>query len=285
MVSPSPTPSPTPTPSAVPVVIFANPATQEYASVGVSTPDAGGYTPVTQDARLVNISLASADQARIRYTAAGVYEIQLPGANFDKIVHYKGLVNPSPDNTFFQPASVRQNYATFGISSSRKSGYTYSELGSWTTEEPGRVGFVAFGTPTPASNIPTIGNATFNGVASGFIDTTSFDNLYGGYYFDSISGQITLNVDFASSALFGNLALNSDKHGNLGIYSLAPMNLASGTNAFSGSFNSTNPGFNEFRGVFTGSSAQEAIGAWALPVLVQGTLQQTMGAWIARRGN
>jgi hypothetical protein len=240
---------------------------------------------VPQGARLTDVSLAPADQATIRYTSAGNYEIRLPGADFDQLIHYKGLVDPTSDNTFFQPASAPQNYATFGISRSRDAGYSYSELGLWTTDEPGQVGFVAFGSPTPAAGVPKTGSATFTGVASGMIDTTSFDNLSGEYYFDPISGQIVLNVDFGSGSLSGSLALASDKHGSLGTHSLLPIALASGTGAFSGTFNSSHPGFNEFRGLFTGPSAQEAIGAWALPVMVQGTLHQTMGAWIARQGN
>ena len=117
------TPSPAasnPSAASAAVTIFSSPSPQEYASVGVSTTDAGdGYEPVSQDARLRNVLFGAADQPRIRYAPGGSYELQLPGMGYDLLVHYKGLANPSSENNFFQPASAQQNYATFIISRSR----------------------------------------------------------------------------------------------------------------------------------------------------------------------
>lgn len=281
---PSPSPSPTPTPR---VAIFANPLPQEYAVAGASTTSAGdGYTPVAQDARLTEVTLAEPDQPRIRYNASGNYEVQLPGADFDRLVHYKGLANPTADNNFFQPKGEPQNYATLIISGSRHDGFSYSEMASW-TKLPDHFGFMAFGVPTPISAIPTSGQATYLGPAHGMTDVTGYDNLYGGFYFTAVAGEVTLNVDFGRSTLDGSLSLNiNDGIGaEIGIFAMSPISLSSGVNGFAGTFVSTQPGFNEFRGLFTGPSAQEAIGSWAVPMTIDGQRHQAIGAWIAKQGN
>ncbi|KUO54694.1 MAG: hypothetical protein APF82_08705 [Sphingomonadales bacterium BRH_c42] len=273
----------------MPVTIFASPTPQEFASVGVSTTSAGdGYTPVDKDAKLADASFDPSLQPKIRYNAAGYYELQLPGAPYDRLVHYKGLVDPTPDNNFFQTASAPQNYATFITRRSTDLGFSYSELASWTDASTGRTGNVAFGTPTPVPAIPVSGTATYRGVTSGQVDVTYFDQLYGGYYFGGIGGYTTLNVDFAHSLLTGTLELYVPDGMNprpVGTYTTLPIALASGANSFSGQFDTSQTGFNQFNGLFTGPSAQEAIGSWALPLMIDGQLHQAIGAWIAKREN
>jgi hypothetical protein len=51
----------------------------------------------------------------------------------------------------------------------------------------------------------------------------------------------------------------------------------------SGRFDTSQAGINQFSGRFTGPSAQEAIGAWALPLTIDGTPRQAIGAWLAKR--
>lgn len=281
-------PLPPPPPSAAPAPqIFASPVPQEYAVVGASTTSAGdGYADISQDARLIQVSLAPADQPRIRYTSGGYYEVQLPGSTFDRLIHYKGLADPTADNNFFQPQSAAQNGATLIVNGSARSDFSHSELASWTMS-PNLSGFMAFGTPTPASAVPTTGRATYSGPVLGMVDVTRFDGLYGGYYFSGVTGDVTLNVDFGSSTLDGalTLVLNEGIGANIGTFALSPVSLSSGSNGFAGSFVSAQPGFNEFRGLFTGPGAQEAIGSWAIPVMWEGQPHQVIGAWIARRGN
>jgi hypothetical protein len=283
--APTPTPTPTPTTAAPAVKIFENPTPQEYAVVGASTTSAGdGYTPVAQDARLTQVSLENADQPRIRYNAGGYYEVQLPGSSFDRLIHYKGLADPTADSNFFQPQGAPQNLATLIVARSRLDGYNYSELASW-TESPDKAGFMAFGVPTPPSAVPTTGQASFIGSAIGMVDVTEFDNLYGGYYFTGIGGEVRLNVDFASSTLDGLFSLRSGDGTAVGDFAITPTSLGSGTNGFQSSFATTQSGYNDFRGLFTGPNAQEAIGSWAVPVTISGQSHQAIGAWIARRGN
>lgn len=285
--APSPTPSPAPTYPAV--TIFANPAPQEYTTVGVSTTSAGdGYQPIAEDARLTDLSLAPADQPKIRYNSAGYYEVQLPGTNYDRLIHYKGLVNPTPDNNFFQTASAPQNHATFITRRSAELGFSHAELASWTDTTTGRMGYVAFGTPAPVSAIPVSGTATYRGVASGQVDITYIDNLYGGHFFGGIDGYTTLNVDFGGGVLTGSLELyvpDGMSPRLVGTHTTSPIALASGANSFSGQFDTSQAGFNRFDGLFAGPSAQEAIGSWALPLIIDGQPHQAMGAWIAKREN
>src|SRR5262249_55475643 len=93
--------------NAPPVTIFAHPRPQEYVSVGAVTTDAGGgYGPISKDARIHSIFFDAASQPKIRYNAASYYELQIPGMAYDRLIHYKALSNPSPDNNFFQPSGV-----------------------------------------------------------------------------------------------------------------------------------------------------------------------------------
>ncbi|MBA4163814.1 MAG: hypothetical protein C0510_04145 [Erythrobacter sp.] len=273
----------------MPVTIFASPTPQEYASIGVSTTSAGdGFSPVEKDAKLSDASFDPILQPKIRYNAAGYYEVQLPGAMYDQLIHYKGLVDPAPNNNFFQTASAPQNHATFIIRRATDLGFSYSELAGWSDASTGRTGYVAFGSPTPVTAMPVLGTATYRGVTSGQVDITYFDNLYGGYYFGGIDGYATLSVDFARSLLTGTLELYVPDGMNprpVGTYSTLPILLASGANSFAGQFDTNLAGFNQFNGLFTGPLAQEAIGSWALPLMIDGQLHQAIGAWIARRGD
>ncbi|WP_340588971.1 hypothetical protein [Erythrobacter alti] len=284
---PTPTPAPTPAPPNVPVTIFANPSPQQYAGIGVSTTNAGdGYSAIEQNTRLIDVSIEPTRQPSIRYNAAGYYEVRLPGAAYDRLIHYKGLLDPTRDNNFFQTASASQNHATFITRRSADLGFQYSELASWSDANSGLTGYLAFGSPTPTSSIPVTGSATYRGVTSGQVDITYFDNLYGGYYFGGIDGYSTLNVDFARSLLTGSLELyvpDGMQSRLVGNFTTSPMTLTSGTNSFSGQFITGLTGFNHFNGLFTGPAAQEAIGSWALPLMINGQSHQAIGAWIARR--
>jgi hypothetical protein len=269
-----------------PVFIFANPSPQTYAMVGSSATGIGGYAPVAPDARLTNISLDAANQPQLRYVASTGYELQLPGGIFDVLGHYKGLSNPTSENTFFQPLGALQNEATFIVSRSRLDGYAFSERASWSSETaPGSIGFVAFGSPTPAATTPTSGSASFQGQVFGIVDITYFDGLYGGTYFTPVSGTVTLAVDFATRAIEGTLEID-DPRGTTSSISvpLTATTFLPGDDTFSGLFETSQSGFNEFRVKLMGPEASELIGSWAVPILIDGNPHQLMGAWIAARG-
>lgn len=283
--TPPPTPTPTPTSSAA-VRIFPSPVPGEYVSVGVSS----ASSLEDGDDRLTNISSADANQVHIRYNAAGYYEIELPGGAWDRLVHYKGLVNPTTENNYFQPASVAQNRGFLTISNSRDKGYLHSEMGAWGTDlvAAAPFGYVAFGTPTPASSIPITGSASYAGVISGTADIMFPDNLYGGSYPAGVEGNIALNFNFGAGTLGGsmNVIINEGMgYTDLGSFAFADTVYSAGSPTYSGRFASQLAGSNYFLGRFTGPNAQETIGAWALPFLypADGKVHQAIGAFIAKQ--
>jgi hypothetical protein len=295
--TPTPPPAP-PSPPPVAIKIFATPTEGEYASVGASIAGPGGNldTYATADVRFGPISTSSVDQAHIRYTSGGLYEVKLAGADWDRLVPYGGISNSDPEtNNYFQPQGVPTNYGYLITRSSRTIGYTFSELGAWGSEAQGRWGYVAFGLPTPAGAVPTSGSATFKGVVSGSTDVLLADNLYGGYYPLSTDGFVTLNFNFGSGSLGGQMDLflpDGMSPTPLGSFTFRETVFSVGSRSYSGSFETTVAGQNFFLGQFTGPNAQETIGAWALPFVFNqngefisgdGQVHQAFGAWIAKR--
>jgi hypothetical protein len=302
-VASTPTPPPSPPPPSPPagpppVKIFANPTPVEYASVGASVSGPGGNldTYSSASATLGPVSASDADQPHIRFSAGGYYEIEMPGTAWDRLVHYKGLVNPSTDNNYFQPASVAQNQA-YLITASLISGYTYSELGGWGSSAASRWGYVAFGTPTPNGAVPVTGSASYAGTVIGSTDIMVADNLYGGYFPLNVDGTVELNFNFGAGTLGGSMALSLPDGMNpmeIGTWAFRDTVYSAGSTTYSGSFDTNALGQNFFLGRFTGPSAEETIGAWALPfvfdrggesVTPDGQTHQAFGAWIAKRGN
>ena len=130
------TPTPPPT-SAAAVKIFTTPTVGEDVTVGVASND----DLIASDDRLMSISTADAGQVDVRYNAAGYYEVELPGSDWDRLVHYKGLSNPTDQNNYFQPQGVAQNLGYLAISKARDFGYKYSEIGPGQSQPERRKGF------------------------------------------------------------------------------------------------------------------------------------------------
>jgi hypothetical protein len=280
------------------VTIFPNPAPGTYASVGASIAASGGNldTYSSADARFGTVSSADADQAHIRYSNKGYYEIQMPAQAWDQLVHYKGLSNPTADNNYFQPSGVAMNAGYLITSSSAKwDDYIYSEMGFWASSAAGRTGAVAFGIPTPSGAVPTTGSATFTGKAAGTADIMQPDNLYGGYAPLAVDGTVTLNFNFGTGSLAGGMELygpDGMSPFKIGSFAFKETVYSAGSTTYSGKFATAAAGDNFFLGRFTGPNGQETIGAWALPfvftsggefVPADGKTHQAFGAWIAKQ--
>lgn len=249
--------------------------------------------------RFGTVSTADADEAHIRYTSGGTYEVQLAGANWDQLIPYKGLANPDPaTNNYFQPASVPMNYGYVVTRNSRDNGYLYSEVAAWGSKAEGRWGYTAFGVPTAAGSVPVSGSAAFNGVVSGSTDIMAHDFLLGGYYPISTDGYVTLDFDFGAGTLDGSMQLFLPIGGmnpvELGKFDFKNTVFSAGSTAYSGTFDTPVAGQNFFLGRFTGPAAEETVGAWAIPFVfdngdanfpADGQTHQAFGAWIAKRGN
>jgi len=280
----------TPTPASIgaPVTIFLNPSPAEYASVGASISGPGGNldTYASQDTRFGAISSVSADQPLVRYVAGGYYEVKMPGADWDRLITYKGFVPQDPaNNNYFQPASVAQNYGYLVTEQSRKSGYSYSELAGWGSSAASRWGYVAFGAATPGGGVPVTGSASYNGTITGSADVMTADTFYGGYVTSPVTGTVNLTFDFGAGTLAGSMSAFMSG-ASLGSFAFKDTVFAAGSTVYSGKFDTTVAGQNFFLGRFTGPHAEETIGAWALPFVFTGDGQnhQAFGAWIAKRG-
>jgi hypothetical protein len=278
----TPTPTPTPTPAAASITIFANPTIGEYASVGASISGHGGNLDTYGSAndRFGTVSSSDPQQPHIRYNAAGYYEIEMPAAQWDRLVPYGGILNPDPStNNYFQPQSIAMNLGYLVTNNSRNSGYSYSELGGWGSASAARWGYTAFGEPTPAGGVPVTGTATFNGTVSGNADIMQANNLYGGFDPIYLAGTATLNFDFAKGSLGGSMNLSL-----IGVFNLTQTVFSAGSTTYSGKFDTSAAGDNFFLGRFTGPHAEETIGTWALPFVYSGDGQthQAFGAWIAK---
>lgn len=296
---PPPPPSPPPPPpQSSSVTVFPDPVVGEFAVVGTSIAGKGGNLDTYASAgdRFGKVSRADADQPDIRYTESGFYEIRMPGGDWSRLVHYGGLVDPTADNNYFQPADVATNHGYLVIANAAKwNGYSYSEIGSWGSEAAGRYGSIAFGVPTAAGNVPVSGSATFEGLVKGSADIMQADLLYGGFVPLPVDGTVTLSFDFAAGTLSGAMKLYGPDGMNpfeIGTFSFRETVYSVGSASYSGKFETGAVGDNFFLGRFTGPNAEETIGAWALPFIFtrggefvppDGQPHQAFGAWIARR--
>lgn len=296
--TPPPPKQPTPPPPAAQAVtIFPNPQPGEYAVVGASIAASGGNldTYASADDRFGPVSSAAANQPRIRYDD-GQYEIRMPGSDWDRLVHYGGLANPTTENNYFQPSRVETNAAYLVIANAAKwDDYRYSEMGSWGSVAAGRYGAIAFGIATPVGHVPTSGSATFDGKVSGVADILQYDGLYGGYAPLPVGGSVRLDFDFAAGTLDGLMKLYGPDGMNpflIGEFAFTDTVFSVGSTTYSGQFETAAAGDNFFLGRFTGPNAEETIGAWALPFKftsggeftpADNQVHQAYGAWIARR--
>ena len=280
-----PPPPPPPPPPQAAVAIFAQPVVGEFASVGASA-NASDITNL--NAPLGTISTADADQLHIRFTNAGQYEIELPGQEWDQLIPYgqgtEGTVITDSDNDVL-----------LVLSGSKDKGYKYSELASYRTGGPDTIGALAFGTLTHAGAVPTTGSATYNGIVMGKSDVIASDS-FDGPNRAIVTGSVKLDFNFAAGSLAGAMTVGLDDMAGdplaLGTFDFKNTVFSAGSTSYSGKFDSSTAGQNFFLGQFTGPNAEETIGAWALPFVLDtgnSTIEadhqphQLFGAWIAKK--
>ena len=273
---------PNPTPTPVAVTIFANPTPGVYASLGSSSTN--DFSDVDDDSRLTDVSLESDVQPLLRYTASGNYEIQLPGAAFDLLVPYESSGSSTANNNLFQPSTAPRSTEMLSTELSRVDGYRYSELGGWRDSGAiSRMGILAFGSPTPTAAIPASGSATYRGRVNGTADLVYIDGLGGGSFFAGTPGTITLTVDFAARTVTGTLEVSVDYEPITYRAPFSANTFQADADTWSGLFETSESGFNEFKVRLTGPAANELIGSWSIPIVIDGEPHQLMGAWIAVR--
>ena len=284
---PSPPPPPPP-PQAEAVTIFSNPTAQDYASVGVWG-NIGDLSSAPYNVDLTSVTSAESSQPKIRYTSGGYYELQLPGDGYDRLIHNRSIVNPTSDNTVFELQSTVKR--SFTITASRTRGYSYSEMAKWSRPDLDfgqtiDLGFLAFGTPTPVGAVPVTGSASFAGQILGATDLPS-GACDCSVYPVEVEGTVALNFNFGAGTLGGSMSMALSSGWGavpLGDYNFVQTVYSPGGTTYSGRFDTNLSGDNFFLGRFTGPSAEETIGAWAVPFTFQNGTHQAIGAWIAKRG-
>ena len=279
-----PAPPPPPPPPPPEVVIFPDPQLGEFATVGASV----AITSFTdQTLPLGPISTADADQPHIRFTTDGNYEIELGNDHWERLTVYGSA---DERNTL---DNGNDSMGTFlNISGSRDQGYRYSEVASYGSTDINKIGAIAFGMPTPAGGVPISGSATYSGTVMGQSDVLKSDPLDGPYRVAAF-GTVGLNFNFAGGTLAGamTLALDNSDPLQLGSFNFKDTVFGAGSTNYSGKFDTTVAGGNFFLGRFTGPNAEETIGAWALPFMLDSgnasiqadhRAHQAFGAWIAK---
>jgi hypothetical protein len=247
----------------------------------------------SSNARFGALSTADADQVHIRYLSNGNYEMELPGRGWDILVPIKGTSPPSDFQ--YQPSSSAQNAAGLFTGPARWSGYKYSEYAYWYSRDIGRQGWVAFGSPTAAADVPRTGSATYDGVVHGSADIMSTDPLSAPFYYPTqIDGSVSLAFDFGAGKLAGSMTLaipDGMQPATLGTFAFRDTAFSTGSQTYSGSFAATETGPNFFSGRFTGPRAEETIGTFALPFRFSASTQSfpadnqvhtAVGAWVAK---
>lgn len=290
---PAPPASPTPTPTSSPisqVTIFPAPTPGTYASVGTSMPL---KDETTSAARFGALSTADTDQVHIRYLSNGTYEIEVPGRGWDTLTSIKGTTPPSDFQ--YQPASAAQNAAGLFTGPARSSSYKYSEHAFWYSRETGRQGWVAFGSPTAAANIPSTGSATYAGMVRGSADIMTTDPLSAPFYYPSqVDGTVSLSFNFGAGTLAGSMSLSladGMQPAPIGTFAFKNTVYSVGSETYSGSFAAGETGSNFFTGRFTGPGAEETIGTFAVPfrftagqtIQPDNLVHTAVGAWVAKR--
>ena len=163
-------------------------------------------------------------------------------------------------------------------------GYSYVAVGSWAARSTGTSplqasSFYSFGYETPASAIPTTGNAQFTGLASGNV----FMPNNGTILTTEVDGKANLSVNFSSGAVTGSLTQMQQWDGVSfnGPAGYLPWNdvslnanIAPGTNRFSGTtaaasspgtaFSLSGSATGSLTGAFYGPAAQNIGAVWSL---------------------
>jgi hypothetical protein len=230
--TPTPTPSPLLPPPETVVSFLSDPATQQFATQNTGPGD-----------------------LQVRYDGAtNLYEVSVNGAEWEAL-RYNGQDRAATENLAFQ-------MNTAGM----PEGLQYSAFAEWIG--PGGWGYTAFGTPTEATAMPTVGSATYVGVMIGTTD------LPADRYSSWAGGSIQMAFEFSLGTLSGSIhptVFWIDGSGfdsgmqDLGVIPFKDTVYSSGANSFSGAFDIADTGPNAFSGQFTGPTAEELIGKYAFP--------------------
>lgn len=258
------TPTPTPTPAQSQAIVPAATTSQQFAAFGSSHLNQNDQGP----------RLDSSSQLQVRYVqSTNTYEVQVPNGQSWTTLSYVG---GGPGTG--APVSYGSPSAFVWL---RSDGYQYSRLLEWASTNT-IYGEEAIGIATPTGGVPVTGTASYGGELLGLTNEQHDPSDMW------IGGTIALNFNFGTGGLTG--SISPVVHQDFASFPVGTINIADpvfsiGSTTFSGKFDTALSGINSFRGLFTGPSAQEMIGNFAVPYRspIDGQNYQADGAFIGKR--
>jgi transferrin binding protein len=181
------------------------------------------------------------------------FDRNAPGHSVDCSGRICSAENPSANLLTIDPIDVGWNYQSFGVWG------TDLNQSSW------KLGAISFGSPTNGSSVPTVGSATFTGIATGFY-TDLGGTLYG------TTANMRADVSFGSRSIQFSTSntglLNSNtsaRSTDNGLNLSGMLGYAQGVNSFSGPVLTQNNLLGgQAAGKFYGPSAEEIGGVYSL---------------------
>jgi hypothetical protein len=181
------------------------------------------------------------------------FDRNAPGHSIDCSGRICSAENPTANALVIDPVDVGWNYQSFGV------------WGTDLSQNSWKLGAISFGSPTQGSSLPTMGSATFIGMAVGFY-TDLAGTLYG------TTADMRADVNFGSRSIqfsTSNTGLvnsnTSARSTDNGLNLLGTLAYAQGVNAFSGHVRTQNSLLGgDATGKFYGPSAEEIGGVYSL---------------------
>ena len=294
--TPPVTPTPTPTPTSVlPPAHLGLVSSAPFAVLSMG--DTYSTRPAGNTATL--LSGPAAQNVQFSYDPAeNIYFISLPGFQ-------QGMLgNTGYNGSAGQVATSSVSHVlelSFGIElpatvflpvpGSNSSPYTYTSFGSWNGQTgvsaSGDIlhaeGIFAYGIPTAAGDVPTIGTAGYTAEIIGSLGPNTYPP-------NGVEGQANLLFDFAGGTLSGSMhpRIVDSFDGifvDFGQFDFKNTVYSSGSATFSGQF--VAPGLpnasSSFNGLFTGPHAAELMAQFQTPYLLNGDQGTISGVWVGKK--
>jgi len=301
--SPSPSPGPAPTPTGVlrPELVALEPD-NSYVTLGLSESDSlpSDYDRTlsgSKDVAHVTTSRPGQKQEQVIFRfdrGSNTYSITFPDGTSGQLgLKYlngvAGEVATSTGHSVTGPSGDLGVLLTMPVPFSPGWRYTYSHYGEWSKTTPNpdgsavqTWGLFVYGYETPSAAVPRSGSASYSGDV---IATSPADPF-------QVGGTVSLNFDFNSSVLTGNMHPIHETNGfypnldyDYGQYDFAQTVYSAGSPRYSGAFskNGTTVPNSWFEGSLTGPAAEETIGRFVAPFVRDGSNGALTGIWIAKR--
>ena len=265
--------------------------TEPFATFGIGdrytvSPTGGDETPLSGP--------DLTDDVRFSFSAdTGKYSISIPNVPAGELVQ-KGLNGSGGQVATSTIQGIRGLESTTSITLQVPGGtyspFSYTAFGSWLValgksgaRDTYGEGWLVYGLPTKAADMPVNGTGTYSAQVLGSI---------GGGYSIPVTGDVKLSFDFARGSLSGSMhaGIFDEFDGitqDFGTYDFTQTVFGRGSTTFSGRFivpslpNGTANSY--FEGAFTGPNANELMARFRTPYSFRGAEGLMSGIWIGKR--